>query len=347
MLVPFVIDPDSIKPDPSWTPSDVANHTQSLLRVWRNFGLLHHDGQDLSASKLYSEIEKLPPTSIRSALKSALAVLPRCSCTNGWAGCVSEATLGELSKFVKIALVDDAKAEVVFDVAEDAQSVVAGEVEVCRIKSAEHAKAFLAAEELSGSRIAKGTPWHTIWAKRLRSLASAPIKHITIVDRYAAEQHIRGNRGNARDHHGRATMPIGWTSGLERFLRELNKDASGARHVTLYASHTKALKEMGITADAVADELDRLLRELPTRRIKKLTLYLVLDATFARVAHGRYLRFGRYIWDIDLGLQVLEGGFSPGSATASFKSGEPIKGYDVDEATLRTDRQTLMRELRA
>ena len=345
MLVPFAIDAGSLAPDASWTPSDVDNHHRSLFKAWQTYGLLCVDGDSLDGSKLISAVRMLPQN-IRPRWMGLLEKLPIQIGGTGWRGTIDTETLATLGDMARLALVDDARAEVEFEIAEDAQSTDIDGIEVCRLKSAEHAHAFEQAAGLADARIPKGTPSKQVWDTRFRSLARAPIKKITIVDRYAVEQHLKGNRGNRRGQHGASARSLGWQSGLERFLRDLDRDAGGNRYVTLYSSRTRELQELGISASAVRDELERVLRALPNRRIKKLLIHLPVDGMFSKLAHGRYIRFERYVWDIDLGLQTLEGGFSPASVTASFKTGDPIDGYRANEDALRTDRGTVTQEVR-
>lgn len=84
MLVPFVIDVNSLTPDMAWTPSDIDNHFRSLLRVWQRYGFLHHDGTSFAESKLKEAIDKLPPLKIRSDLKALLLRSPMRACNDEW-----------------------------------------------------------------------------------------------------------------------------------------------------------------------------------------------------------------------------------------------------------------------
>lgn len=289
-------------------------------------GLICLDGNSLPTSRMAAAVDLLPQ-SVRDRWKTLLDKLPVRYCGDQWRGSV-EAGLPALPReHIDLALVDDVLAEVGFAVPEDAQSVVTDEgVEICRFKAASRARSFDIARELSGKRIRIGETYAEIWASRFRGLAKAPITKITIVDRYALEQQFK--------------CPQTKLSGIHRFLRELDRDAAGNRYVTLYSSRTKHFPDCAKAQEGVAAELQKIISRLPKKRIKRVIVYLAPDHEFGRLEHGRYVRFNDYIWEIDGGLEVLEGATCERASNATFKTGEFVQGYRDDEYLLRSSRGT-------
>lgn len=320
VLVPFVIDADSFVPDPAWTPAQVRTCHESLLDVWQRIGLLMHDADTFENSKLNQAVDQLPQK-LRPLWQAMLGRMPLRACGNGWDGTVGSRNISRLSGNIPLALVDDAHAEVEFGLAEDELSkpaAGAAGVEVCRIISAGQAHAFQHAFIQSGIHIETGDRFSDIWTLRFKSLAIAPIKRVIIVDRYAVSQHF--------------LCPQTQLSGLERFLRLLDQDAEGARHVTLYSAWTADLSQKNL-ADVEA-ELRIAMGRLASKNVKRLKIVMVPNAGFRDDGHDRFVRFGEYVWDIGLGLEVFEGAFAAKRSSASFKTGAPVVGYKRVEADL-------------
>jgi hypothetical protein len=331
MLVPFAIDVKAVAPDPSWTPSDVDNHHASLLGIWRRLGLVCVEGvcvegQQPPNSQLMRAVAKLPQ-SVRDQWQSLLSHLPILYCGDQWNGEIEAEALGSLPRRISLAMVDDVVGEIGFGIPEGAQSITSeGGIEIRRFKAASGASNFESARELAGRRIRVGEPYAEIWASRFRNLAEAPIQKITIVDRYALEQQLK--------------CPQAKLSGLHRFLRELDRDASGDRYVRLYSSRTRYFAECTTGLEDVKTELRQIIDRLPHKRIKRLTVHFAPDHLFGRLEHGRYVRFDNYIWEIDGGLEVLEGAVCERASNATFKTGEFVQGYRDDETQLRNAADT-------
>ena len=332
MLVPFVIDADSLAPDPAWTAAQVHTCHQSLLEVWRRVGLLTHDGDSFENSRLKAAVQQLPQK-LRPLWQEMLERAPLRACGSGWDGTLKADNISQLIGITSLALVDDGRAEVDFELAEDELSSpvkFAQGMEVCRLASAVQAKTFQKALDQSGIHIELGETFDNIWALRFRSLATAHIKRVAIVDRYAVSQHF---------FHPQAQL-----SGLERFLRLLDQDADGARYVSLFSAWTPELGEEKL-ADVKAD-LAKVMARLPSKKVQRLKISMVPNPAFRVRGHDRFFRFGDYVWDIGLGLQVFQGAYSPARSSAAFKTGDDIvRGYKKVEEDLAGDRRTKVVEV--
>jgi hypothetical protein len=328
MLVPFVIDADSLTPDPAWTPAQLRACHKTLLDAWQHIGLLMHDSDRFEDSSLNRAVQALPQK-VRPLWQEQLERSPPIACGNDWDGSVTQSRAKDICGVASLALVDDLHAEVEFGMPEDKdetrlQPSDTLDLDVCRLLAAGQATAFKRAISRSETHIEAGETLDAIWNLRFRSLAAAPIKQVSIVDRYAVEQHF--------------TCPQSRPSGLDRFLLLLDRDAAGPRYLTLYSAWTGELRDK--TLPDVQAEMQFLLRRLPNHYIKRLNLQMVPNAAFRDDGHDRFVRFGHYVWDLGLGLQVLEGPFASKRSSASFKTGEVSAGYERVERDLAGDPKT-------
>ncbi len=324
MLVPFVIDADSVSPDPSWTPAQVVICHKSLLATWGRIGLLLFDGSAFEQSRLSRALEQLSPK-LRSLWIASLEHMPARAMGIGWDGMVLPDRIPLIGGCARVALVEDARAEIDFGLGEDELTRISAQadgIEICRVEAAAQAGAFTQALTLSGAPIEIGQSYGEIWIQRFRALAAAPIKQISIVDRYAASRHFE--------------CPQTYLSGLERFLRLIDADASGDRYITLYSGWTAGLKDKTILLQDVEEEIRSMLDKLVARNVRQMTIYMLPNTFFASVSHDRFIRFGdHHVWDLGLGLKVLEGHACSERSTAAFKTGPLLESYRVTESELR------------
>lgn len=312
MLVSFVIDVDSLAPDPNWSPSTLRACHHQLLDVWERIGLLVHDGERFEDSGLNRAVGNLPQN-LRVLWLEMLERSPSVPCKNDWDGSVSRSFVPKLCSIAALGLVDDTRAEVEFGFTEEQDEISftpagAQDFTLCRLQTVQQAGVVQARFSVSHRNIETGERYQDIWSSRFRSLASAPsplLKRITIVDRYAIERHFR-------------PRPQDQLSGLERFLRLLDEDAGGPRYVTLYSAWTSAIADRH--ARDVETEMDEALRKLRDKNLKRLTIHMVPNAVFGEIARDRYVRFHRYVWELGHGLDIFEGPAASHSCQASFKS---------------------------
>ena len=310
MLVPFAIDVGTLVPDPGWSPAQQKAYHQSLLRVWQQIGVLVHDGQAYSASQTKLAIDSLP-AKLLPLWQELIERLPLLPGPMGWTGCVenSNVCLDCLCGNVRAALVDDTTAEAAFSIGEGdlySYPTTHPNLEICRFIAADSSRVFTESLALSGTHIEAGQNFKQLWAERFAILAKAPIKIVQIVDRYAVSQHFE--------------TPQGKLSGLERFLRLLDTDATGDRHVMLYSAWSSELHEKHVSFDDIKNELKVVLTRLPNHRIKRIKVHMLPNGVFGAVHHDRFIRFGEYVWDIGLGVKIFEGAFVPQRSAAAFKA---------------------------
>ena len=323
MLVPFAIDAESLSaPDLPWTAPAMRACSRNLLDFWRHLGLLVHDGERFDGSKLQQAVAGLPPN-LRALWQAMLQHNPPIPGGAGWDGTLHPALSDALRATFDVGFVDDTKAFVEFGMTEEQDEALLPRAEapacvVCRLSLAHQASVVAQAQTLAQQNIQAGETWQTIWRTRFHRLAAAPsplVKVVTIVDRFALERHVRGKRHSL--------------SGLERFLRELDKDAPAARSVWLYTALTPALAQIG--RDELQDELARVLGRLTHHRLRWLKLCLIDNTVFGRLMPDRYVRFNGYVWTLGHGLECLEGPQATRLNLASFKtSGNDLKQLEQE-----------------
>lgn len=316
MLVPFVIDADGVAPDPAWTPAQQRACHKSLLDVWQGVGLLVHDGDSFIGSRLHQSVEKLPQN-LRALWKEVLERVPLRSCGATWSGAVTATALPQVVEVARLALVDDACAEVEFGMAIDAdgqclQIDSERRVDIYRLLMANQAPAFKDAIARSGVHVEAGETFRAIWDARFEALAAAPLKRVAIVDRFAVSRHYEQDLTNG-------------LSGLERFMRLLDTAANGPRHVTVFSAWTAELH--GKTMADIEADARLLFGRLPVRQIKRIRVVMAPNSAFRVDGHDRFVRFEDYVWDVGTGIQILEGAFAASRSAASFKTGLAVAGY--------------------
>ncbi len=311
MLVPFVIDAESLALDLTWSPTTLRACHHQLLEAWERAGLLVHDGKRFEDSTLNRAILDLPQN-LRLLWQAMLARSPPVPCTNDWDGSVSRSRVQDLCSFSKLALVDDIHAEVEFEFTADQDEIPfnadnARRFVVCRLQAVQRASVVQEAYAIAQRNIEIGERYQDIWSSRFCGLASAPssaLKKVAIVDRYAMERHFR--------------CPQDQLSGLERFLRLLDEDAGGPRYVTLYSARTSEPAVRSISD--IETEMHTVFRRLPKKKVKRLTVHMVPNNEFGSNARDRYIRFGSYVWELGHGLDIFEGPAARHLCQASLKS---------------------------
>jgi hypothetical protein len=334
MLVPFVVDPESLVPEPSQSNADALDSHIAFLETWQRIGLLIYEEPTFEGSQLWHKIHKLPQ-SIRSLwmefLKHKYALMAPTH--RGWSGHVSYIALEQIVGEVSVALVDETIALGELNLPEtDLPKVVGGQggVEVCLLRRAGRSQVFQDAIKRSGTHIPSGQGYETTWAERFYRLATAPIKHVVVVDRYAVCRHL-----NCRHEP--------YLSGIERFVRLLDRDATGPRHLTLFSAFAEECREDMLPE--IEDSLRYILQRLSRRNVKRLKLVMTKNFIFGQDAHDRFVRFGDHIWDLGIGLETFEGSASPARCSATFKARIWADDYREIERAIECHPKTLARNI--
>lgn len=335
MLVPFVIDTNSLAPDPRWSLPEQRSHHGKLLKLWQQSGLLIHDGEKFEGCSLHKSVLCLPQN-LRSLWQELLKKGALISCGynengNQWEGQVSMGTINLIPKQAKVALIDDVQAMVDFGIDDnenEKELLDEGRViRVCRIILADESNAFQSAMRLARGHIERGDTFLNTWETRFSALAEARIKNITIVDRYALSHFVSSSQDRP--------------SGLKRFLKLLNDHASGPRYVTLYSAMLGKKTDLTYwSADEIEYEFREVIGHFTNNKIRRVKLLTSPDQVFKNDGHDRFIRFQDYVWDIGVGLEVFEGAFSEKRTRASFESGDSIASYQEVENVLANNSAT-------
>jgi hypothetical protein len=328
MLIPFVIDSNSLAPDLEWSQQTQTACYNDFIEAWRDTGLLAVDGEKVDRSNLWKSINSVP-IKYRSRIQELMGVCPVINIPN-WNGSIDKKSLEKISAVAKFALVDNTTALAEFGLDfDDADEICNNEaqVTVCRLQLFRHAKAIQDFRILANIHIKKGDKYTDIWSKRFKNLAISPLKNISIVDRYAMSRHIMNGQSQL--------------SGLERFIKLLNESAPNSRYITIYSAWTKDLEYFSI------DKIEKELKDLQnkySKRISKLEVYMAPNILFSSDAHDRFIRFHRnkshqYLWELGEGLTVFEDTYSKVTSSATFKTGELQSSQEI-EAIIRSYKDT-------
>jgi hypothetical protein len=292
MLVPFVIDCESLAPDCDWPDDVIVDVYGDLLSQWRLFGLLVHDGNKFEKSKLSDAVQNCLPYKFRDSWLRTRGKATMMG-AKGWDGHVvnEPKILKKLSRICRVALVDEERAFAEFDFEEGQRSVCLddyGGLEICRISKIARSNAFQQALALEKENIVKGELCQDVWNQRFHSLAISPIKTIVLVDRYAV-----------KNLHNCVYVV---SSGVARFLRHLNSCCNSKKHLKLISAWPSGL---GLTLSDIEPMLLEILSELSSDFIDRITLVMVPDPLMRQDGHDRFIRFGDYAWELTLGFSVL------------------------------------------
>jgi hypothetical protein len=321
MLIPFVIDRDSLVIEPDCSASQYVVSQQLVQEITGHFGLLLYDTDRFETSSVNNAVQKLPHRGVRHLWAQALKHLPKTPIGGCWDGTVCRQSVTVLEDGnALLALVDDTTAVGEFDFTPEQLSRRFGSqslVEVCRLHAAPVCERFQEAKGLAGRPINLKDAHQSVWDMRFAGLVSAPIKSVVVVDRYAVSR----------------AFELGRESGLERLLLRIDATARSPKYVTVFSAWTNTLKGISL-ADIVRgmeDEWERL------RYVEQLTIWMSHSDVFGRLSHDRYIRFGQFhVWDVGLGLKIFEGPEVGERSSATFKAGSVVaEEYRIVENQLR------------
>lgn len=300
-------------------------------------GILVHDGDRFDQSRVKAAIDALPQK-LLPLWQELLERLPLVPGPDGWNGVIvnSAACLDPVSEMSRVVVVDDPKAEASFGLTEDEDSKMLAEhnhLEICRFVAAPRARAFADATTLSALHFDIGLGYGELWDTRFGALARAPIKTVVLVDRYAISQHY--------------LCPQHYLSGLERFLRLLDGDATGPRYVSVFSAWTADLNQIEphVTLEMIAEEIRQVGARLPRRIVRRVRLVMLPNGVFGNLHHDRFVRFGEYVWDLGTGIKVFEGPAVAEACAASFKCCFLAPTYKTAETALEQHGQARIVEV--
>ena len=308
MLVRFALDSTCLGAGSASRAVVKAQH-QALISLWRRYGSLVLNGDEVLASAVAMKARRLDP-SLRDLWLNALQNQAIAAGPKTWQGTIrgpNETGIPQLAEVSKVGFVEEPVAKGAFGLCEgDAcRSIPAlGGFEICIFEVPHSSETFRRAEQLAHRAILPGTPVSDVWASRFHSLVESCGKRITIVDRYAMSRHYASPREQL--------------SGLERFIKSLCGASCRPKYVTLYSAWTKELRD--VRPPRVIELMKECLDRYNRGAIGKFSVVMAPNAAFGPESHGRFVRFEKWYWEIDVGLEVLEGDVVARRAQASFKT---------------------------
>lgn len=286
MFVKFGLDTDTLLTGFSDAVARRGIHMR-FLELWRDFGVLVDGNSNLASSDLATAINSLPQD-IRKPWQDALR-FHRFSNTGGnWRALNKAQNRKHLLDYkgkIDLAIFEDTRAAALgLPVNDGAALDSASALEICRLDFVDQSKSFQEARAISSSTIRKGEKPPDIWKTRFAGLAEHSRSHIAIIDRYASERH--------------SLSPA--MSGLRKLLTELDNGKPGCR-VSLFSAFDK------LPEKSIISGINSLVSGLNRGGLSEVKLYTASTKSFGKIAHYRYVRFDRTIYQLDSGLEVLEG----------------------------------------
>lgn len=286
MIVPFAIDADALAFAPGGDfGAQLAIHGR-LLNTWRCVGVLVHGGDQFAQSELARGVSDLPQQ-VKVLWQKALRTHRCLGAGATWKPLSSFTTQAEMALVrdrFDVGCLEDTRAVCLEVPLHQVSVLIDGQgPEICRWSLADRADSFTRALAAADLPIPRGEAVDKVWRERFLPSARLCRKGVSIIDRYAASNHIQG-RG-----------------GLARFLLECERVLQG-RTLTLLTAFGDDCTKREVIASVRS-----LAATLQTGGIRQIELYVAHQGVFSTDAHYRYVRFDSTIVELDIGLGVLAG----------------------------------------
>jgi hypothetical protein len=182
---------------------------------------------------------------------------------------------------------------------------------------------FDQALRMKNGEIPKGTEVKRIWSDFFEPFARLH-NTMTVVDRYHLARHLSRKGG---------------PTGLENLLSQVNA-LPGPKDISLFCSVISS--EM--SREALIAAAEAAIRQLVAGGLQRLSIVCIEDEEFRRIAHDRFVKFGRDALLLGSGLEVLEG--EQTSRLVSYSVRECSIELEKACMSLRTCKSAKVNELR-
>jgi hypothetical protein len=318
-------DPEAKSGDVSAKPSalDVIAHLESeprknlldrLFRWWFLYGeLLTHSGAKYKDIRKF--VNRLPVSSKKKWQKALLTKPP--IYINSDPTPIHETKSADeailLDQFLDLYLYDYRDGNFDPNISVRSDVVVDSKMEICRVDCFDTSSSFNKAVEFWGADIPARTEVEKVWKTRFLPLLQNSKTEIVVVDRFAANRFLEKLEKKEE-------------SGLERFIKKLYS-ANRMAKVVVYSAYSKFDADHSKHRDVLNHTQkcfkDRIAKEVSIDPNRPLVLHLVRDDLFMRIFHDRYIRSGKLVMELGLGLAVLEGR----STNMNFASSLNLNGH--------------------
>ncbi len=123
-----------------------------------------------------------------------------------------------------------------------------------------------------------------------------------------------------------------------------NRVSTGPRYLTLFSAFANECRQTRLPE--IEESLRLILQKLSERNVNRLRLVMAPNFLFGQGAHDRFIRFGDYIWDLGLGLEIFEGPCSSGRCSATFKARMWEDDYREIEREIESHSKAVVRTIR-
>ncbi len=300
MLITFTIDPEVFL-NPNENLDWMLHHT-SLLQLWSLMGVLVIPAEKETESKLL-QILKKAPQKISIRWKHGLGNYRKIAGNPKLAEALSAAepiTNYSICQGVRLALLDETRAELWGLSKEEYSKTVANKLEICRFGHQNETDVVKQMLSLCNRPIETNELPEAIWKQRFKDLVGHS-KNISISDRYAIKNFLQHKGSN---HCGL------------RFL--LSKAASlpskSKKIIHIYSGYSTDSGDLGSElsfvqgCDLIRTELEKFCATLISNSLLELNLHIANDRDYGKISHYRGIRFDdKTFITLDTGLEPLGG----------------------------------------
>ena len=310
MFTSFIIDPQCFDFAHS-APGErnyIAADLDDLVNAWRKYGTLCLDGNYPNNSITVSAIRSVRNQELKDRLLRLLSsVVYVRMCGGNWAANFSPTNLESFCKFSDIIVLGNKAAECFGFSDRDMVRTIDGTAnkKFCRLRKARDVLESRF-EELRDSHIEIGEERGVMWEARFHPLAAVSGPKIAVVDRFCLKRHTED-------------FDCSPESGLGNFLALLDKSLQSPKEVHLYCEWPEDARILEVQKSKIVE----LMKKLSTKNFSMIKLILAGKRVFSTLAHDRFIKFDRCVWDIGSGLDIFENEICEKFTAMSFKSPAP------------------------
>jgi hypothetical protein len=291
MLVPFTLDGQALA-EHAFAPDEVRAAHERMIDLWRMYGLLIFPGEKWTPSELGKAVAELPGDA-RKLWQEAITLYKwrlRAG-PSGWKGFEAASRLTDLDAVegaVQAAVLSHARATAM-GIPPGKMFVRHRSLEVGRYRSADRMPVFQEAIERSLEGISEGVPIKDVWKSHFWPVASIA-DSMVVVDRFAGSNLLK-NGGKS----GLAQL-LAWLSGM-----------TNIRAIKVICSPQKGKEGREDKPEQYAEALSHYASTWAQAKRVPIALYVPSEPYMRKVAHARWIRFNTTVFEVDLGMELLDG----------------------------------------
>jgi len=300
MLITFTIDPE-IFLNPNDNLDWMIHHT-NLLQLWSLMGVLVIPAEKETESKLL-QILKNAPQKISSKWKHGLSNFRKISGNPKLAEALAaDEPLKNYSicQGVRLALLDETRAELWGLSSEEYSKTVANKLEICRFGHQNETDVVKQVKSLCNRPIETNELPEVIWQQRFQDLVGYS-KNISISDRYAIKNFLQNKGSDPCGLRFLLAKTASLPSKSKKIIHIFSAYSTDVGDIDSAMSFVKA-------CDLIRAKLETFCAELIGNSLLELHLHVANDRDYGKISHYRGIRFDdKTFVTLDTGLEPLGG----------------------------------------